>query len=128
VSVQLNHIIVPAKDKSASAKFAATILGLEVGAPWGPFLPVRTNNGVTLDFVDAVDFNTHHCAFLMNDQEFDAALARLNGMGVKFYADFIRERSGEINHLYGGRGFYFDDPAGHLFEIITKPYGPVPEM
>jgi catechol 2,3-dioxygenase-like lactoylglutathione lyase family enzyme len=128
VSIQLNHIIVPAKDKSASAKFLAVVLGLEVGAQWGPFLPVRTSNGVTLDFVDATDFNTHHCAFLVNDQEFDAALARLSELGVKFYGDFMRQRSGEINHLYGGRGAYFDDPAGHLFEIITQPYGPVPEM
>lgn len=23
---------------------------------------------------------------------------------------------------FGGRGVYFDDPNGHLFEIITRPY------
>jgi hypothetical protein len=23
----------------------------------------------------------------------------------------------------GGRGVFFDDPNGHLFEIITTPYG-----
>jgi hypothetical protein len=23
----------------------------------------------------------------------------------------------------GGRGVYFDDPAGHYLEIITRPYG-----
>jgi hypothetical protein len=46
---------------------------------------------------------------------------------VAFYADFGRGGRGEINHLYGGRGVYFDDPNGHLFELITQPYGPVPE-
>jgi len=34
---------------------------------------------------------------------------------------------GEINHYYGGRGVYFDTPDGNLFEIITQPYGAVPE-
>jgi catechol 2,3-dioxygenase-like lactoylglutathione lyase family enzyme len=27
------------------------------------------------------------------------------------------------NHRDGGRGLYFDDPDGHLLEIITRPYG-----
>ena len=29
----------------------------------------------------------------------------------------------EINTNHGGRGVYFDDPAGHHFELITQPYG-----
>jgi len=28
-----------------------------------------------------------------------------------------------INHRDGGRGLYFQDPGGHLLEIITRPYG-----
>ena len=128
MSVALNHIIVPAREKWASAKFLAGILGLEIGSQWGPFVPLRTSNGVTVDFVDASDFETHHCAFLVTEQEFDEALARLRDKNVAFYADFMRRKSGEINHLYGGRGVYFDSPEGHLFEIITQPYGPAPEM
>jgi hypothetical protein len=34
----------------------------------------------------------------------------------------------QLNHLYGGRGFYFDDPNGDLLELITRPYRPVPEQ
>jgi catechol 2,3-dioxygenase-like lactoylglutathione lyase family enzyme len=128
MSVQLNHIIVPAKEKWASASFLAAILGLEVGPQWGPFAPIRTGNGVTIDFVDATHFESHHCAFLVAEEEFDAALVRLRDKGIAFYADFMRNKSGEINHLYGGRGVYFDSPEGHLFEIITQPYGPTPEM
>ncbi len=33
----------------------------------------------------------------------------------------------EINHLYGGRGVYFDDLDRHLMEVITQPYGDTPE-
>ena len=128
MSIQLNHIIVPAKEKCTSANFLAAILGLEVGPQWGPFAPLRTSNGVTIDFVDATDFETHHCAFLVSEAEFDAALTRLREKGIAFYADFMRKKSGNINHLYGGRGAYFDGPDGHLFEIITQPYGPTAEM
>ena len=127
MSVQLNHIIVPAKEKWNSARFLAAILGLEVGPQWGPFVPLRTSNGVTIDFVDSSEFETHHCAFLVSEEEFEGALGRMRERGIGFYADFMRERRGETNHLYGGRGVYFDDPSGHLLEIITQPYGPTPE-
>jgi catechol 2,3-dioxygenase-like lactoylglutathione lyase family enzyme len=126
MSVELNHTIIPAKDKWASAKFLADILNLEAGPEWGHFVPVKTGNGVTLDFSDSEGFRPQHYAFLVSEAEFDAALARIRASGVKHYANFRRERPGEINHLYGGRGVYFDDPNGHLLELITRPYGPVP--
>jgi hypothetical protein len=31
----LNHLIIPAKDKDASAKFLANVLSVEVGQQWG---------------------------------------------------------------------------------------------
>ena len=39
-SVELNHTIVHARDPDGSAAFLARILGLEVGAQWGPFVPL----------------------------------------------------------------------------------------
>src|SRR5471032_3149400 len=62
---ELNHLIVPARDKQASAAFLAAILGVEAGPAWGHFMPVRTANGVTLDFVDSKDVRTQHYAFLV---------------------------------------------------------------
>jgi hypothetical protein len=44
MTVELNHTIIPAKDKWASAKFLADILGLEAGPEWSHFVPVRTSN------------------------------------------------------------------------------------
>lgn len=43
--------------------------------------------------------------------------------GLSYWADPGRRVAGEINHHFGGRGVYFEDPSGHLMEIITKPYG-----
>ncbi len=90
---------------------------------WGPFVPVRTANGVTLDFVDSKDVRTQHYAFLVDDKEFDAGLARLKKDGTKIYAGPHKESPGEINHHDGGRGVYFEDPNGHLLELITTVYG-----
>jgi catechol 2,3-dioxygenase-like lactoylglutathione lyase family enzyme len=127
MATELNHMIIPAKDKPASAHFLAQILGLSVAPEWGPFVPIRTSNGVVLDFAEETEVRAMHCAFLVGDAEFDAALARLEALGVTFYADFNKAGRGMVNCLYGGRGVYFDDPNGHLFELITKPYGATPE-
>lgn len=123
VMAALNHIIIPARDKDASAQFLAEILGVKPEGQWGPFRPVKTSNGVTLDFVDSKDVRTQHYAFLVDDKEFDAAFDRLKQAGITYYADPHKNDRGRINHHWGGRGVYFDDPNGHLLELITKPYG-----
>jgi catechol 2,3-dioxygenase-like lactoylglutathione lyase family enzyme len=125
MSIQLNHTIVHARDNKESAAFLAGILGLEVGAEWGPFVPVATANGVTLDFATVSEgpITVQHYAFLVSDEEFDAAFARIQEQGLTYYAGPHGEGVGEINHHDGGRGVYFRDPGGHGMEIITRPYG-----
>ncbi len=120
MSVELNHIIVPAHDKHAAAAFLAGILGLPVGAPTGPFVPVQVDNGVTLDYADRADFTGQHCAFLVGDEEFDRAFQRIRDAGLTYWADPGHQQPGEINHRWGGRGVYFADPGGHNMEILTR--------
>jgi catechol 2,3-dioxygenase-like lactoylglutathione lyase family enzyme len=122
MSIEVNHIIIPATDKAASARFLADILGVEAGAPWGPFWPVQVGP-VTLDFGDATDIRSMHVAFLVDDATFDTACQRLRDTDAATYADPFRRQPGQINHRDGGRGIYFDDPDGHYFELITAPYG-----
>ncbi|MFF5705027.1 VOC family protein [Streptomyces sp. NPDC012794] len=125
MSVQLNHTIVHSLDNKRSAAFLADILGLEVGPEWGPFVPVSTANGVTLDFaaVPAESITPQHYAFLVSEEEFDSAFEKIRASGVEYFADPHGKHPGEINHNDGGRGVYFLDPAGHGMEIITRPYG-----
>ncbi|TJZ58828.1 VOC family protein [Streptomyces piniterrae] len=125
MSVELNHTIICSRDSRASAEFLANILDLQVGTESGPFIPVATSNGVTLDFatVDAESITMQHYAFLVSEEEFDAALARIKEAGLTYCADPRMERVGEINHHHGGRGVYFLDPSGHGLEILTQPYG-----
>ena len=124
MTVQLNHTIVAAHDKKASARFLADILGLEVSPQYGPFIPVEIPNGVTLDYVDSPDTITpQHYAFLVSEDDFDTIFGRIQEAGLTYWADPYHRRTGEINHNDGGRGTYFDDPNGHNLEILTRPYG-----
>ncbi|WP_369395237.1 VOC family protein [Streptomyces sp. CG1] len=123
-AVQLNHTAVYASDRHLSAEFVAAILGLKVGAPFGPFLPVDLGNGVTLDYYEKRDepIQSQHYAFLVPEEQFDAMIARLEAAGVTYYADPGHTEPGRNNRLFGGRGAYFDDPDGHNMEIMTRPY------
>jgi catechol 2,3-dioxygenase-like lactoylglutathione lyase family enzyme len=122
--VQLNHTVVHASDRHLSAEFLAVILGLKVGAPFGPFLPVDLGNAVTLDYYEKRDepIQSQHYAFLLPDEQFDGVISRLEAVGVTYYADPRRTEPGRINDLFGGRGVYFDDPDGHNMEAMTRPY------
>jgi catechol 2,3-dioxygenase-like lactoylglutathione lyase family enzyme len=126
--VDLNHTIIAARDKHASARWLADLLGLQVSPPYGPFVPVETSNGVALDFMDADPQRIvpQHYAFLVSEDEFDAIFARLQQAGITHYADPGFTRAEQINRNDGGRGTYFADPDGHAMEIITVPYGGAP--
>ncbi|GHK00674.1 VOC family protein [Streptomyces sp. NPDC003753] len=124
MSVELNHTIVAAHDKEASARFLADLLGLKVAPPFGPFTPVEIPNGVTLDYMETTGSITpQHYAFLVSEDDFDVIFARIRDRGLRYWADPYHHRPGEINHNDGGRGAYFDDPNGHNMEILTRPYG-----
>ncbi|GGQ71994.1 VOC family protein [Streptomyces asoensis] len=123
-TVRLDHTAVYATDRRLSAEFLAAVLELEVGAPFGPFLPVDLGNGVTLDYYEKRDepIQSQHYAFLVPDARFDAMIARLEAVGVTYYADPGHTEPGRVNRLFGGRGAYFPDPDGHNMEIMTRPY------
>jgi catechol 2,3-dioxygenase-like lactoylglutathione lyase family enzyme len=124
MAVQLNHTIVHARDKEASALFLAEILGLPTPTPFGPFMTVDTANGVTLDYADTDgEIASQHYAFLVSEDEFDQIFGRIQERALAYWADPRHVLPGEINTNDGGRGVYFDDPDGHNLEIITRPYG-----
>ena len=124
MTVQLNHTIVNARDRHASAAFLARILGLPAPTAYGPFAVVDLANGVSLDFADdAGAIRTQHYAFLVTDEEFDAILGRIVERGLDYWADPHHRRSNVVNTNDGGRGLYWSDPDGHNLEIITRPYG-----
>ena len=125
MSVRLDHTIVSARDKQVSAEFLAEILGLPAPVRMGPFVAVRVDDGVALDFADSGDdVRPQHYAFAISDAEFDEAFGRIRARGLAYWADPYRTRPGEIRQHDGSRGVYFEDPSGHFLEILTRPAEP----
>jgi catechol 2,3-dioxygenase-like lactoylglutathione lyase family enzyme len=120
IAVEVNRIVIPAKDKRATAALLAYVLGLKVEADAGHFVRIRGSDGLTLDFSQPTACWAFQCALLVSDAEFDDALSRIHSGAIDFYAGFDRTGRGEINHLHGARHIYFDDPNGHLFELIEQ--------
>jgi catechol 2,3-dioxygenase-like lactoylglutathione lyase family enzyme len=124
MSISLNHTIVNVRDKHASAQFLVDILGLEQPTTYGPFVVVRVDNDVSLDYADDHGApHPQHYAFLVSEAEFDEIHSRIVARGLTFWADPFHRRQGEVNTADGGRGLYWQDPDGHNLEIITVPYG-----
>ncbi len=119
--ITLNHTIVPAHDKVASAKFFARMFGLPFDeSAAGYFAPVQVNETLTLDFDDDVDrFDVHHYAFKMSEAEFDAIFGRIQAEGIPYGAEPHSRDDMKINRRGGGRGVYFCDPNGHILELLT---------
>jgi extradiol dioxygenase family protein len=126
MTISFNHTIVAAHDKTASATFLTELFGLEDPVPFGHFLTVAVANDVSLDYADVSadqEIRPQHYAFLVSEDDFDAIYGRIRDRDMQHWADPRGSRPNEINHRDGGRGVYFQDPAGHYLEILTRPYG-----
>src|SRR5262245_39520626 len=116
----LHRVVVRATDPRTSARFLAEILDLPVPADAGGAVSVQTANAVTLDFVhDGAPFPEQRCGFLVDDETFDAGLRRLREQRACIWADAGRHRPDQIDGLHRGRRVFFDDPDGHLMELVT---------
>ena len=121
MSIELNHIIIPARSKWASATFLASILDVPAGPQQELFVPVKVSNGVTLDYVDGERFHPHHCAFLASEAEFDAAYARIRSTGITYYAGPHHQRPGEIGHLRAAGTSTSTTPTGTISKSSLGP-------
>ena len=120
MAITLNHTIVPARDKVASAKFFARLFGLKRGRT-DYFAPVRVNKSLTLLFDDDTKLASHHYAFHVSEREFDAIFARIKKAKLVYGSAPWSPEDGKLNDWGGGRGVYFKDPNGHLLELMTVP-------
>lgn len=125
MSVQLDHAIVPSRDRKAAAALLAFILGV----PWagasafGPFCPVYVNDGLTLDFDQAEgEFPVQHYCFRVSEAEFDGIVGRLEARTIDYRSLPHGPADGKINTAYGGRIVYWSNPDGHVWEALTVSY------
>ena len=131
MTLELDHTIVFARDREASAALLAALLDV----PWsthgaGPFCPVFVNDGLTLD-VDQVDgaFPIQHFCFRVDDAAFDGLLGRLAARGIAWRSTPFGPVDHCVNTQHGGRIAYWSEPDGHVWEALTtsharRPVGP----
>lgn len=128
MAIELDHTIVPTRNKLASAALLAELLGV----PWaptgpGPFAPVYVNAGLTLDFIDTdEDFPVYHFCFRVSETEFDAILVRLQARGIAYRSSVRGPEDMQVNTDYGGRMLYWNVPDGHQWEMLTVSYARQP--
>ena len=121
MAIVLDHTIVPAKDKVAAAEFFAEIFGLTVKPGQGFFAQVQVNESLTFDFADAPQPESHHYAFHVSEAEFEAIFGRVQAREIPYGSGPFNHTDGQLYTRRGGRGFYFEDPNGHLLEVMTVP-------
>ncbi len=123
MTIELNHTIVPARDKEESAHFYERIFGFKYEGPLGHFAPIRIpSQSLTLDFDNREGFQSQHYAFKVSEEEFDEIFGRVRDAGLEYGSGPRTPTDMEINHWNGGRGVYFRDPNGHLLELLTRDY------
>ena len=125
MSIHLDHMIVPTKDRKASARLLGTLLGV----PWaeqasvGPFSPVFVNDGLTIDFDEWVDPvpKLHYC-FRVAPADFELILERLRSAGMAYRSQPFGDDDHQVNPAFGGRLCYWSEPDGHTWELLTVSY------
>ncbi|HEY1130179.1 MAG TPA: VOC family protein [Roseateles sp.] len=122
---QLDHLIVPAKNRVASAK----LLGHLLGVPWaeqaavGPFSPVYVSDSLTLDFDEWPEpVPKQHYCFRVSEEEFDAILGRIKVAGLAYRSSPVGGDDYKVNLAFGGKLVYWSEPDGHAWEILTVSY------
>jgi catechol 2,3-dioxygenase-like lactoylglutathione lyase family enzyme len=130
MAVTLHHLIVPAKDKLASAQLFAEIFGLTVKPSEGRFAQVPVDEHLTIDFADdehtrgilhfvPEQLESHHYAFHVTDEEFDGIFGRMKAKGLAYGSGPTKDTDGQVADRRGGRAVYFRELNGHLLEVMT---------
>jgi catechol 2,3-dioxygenase-like lactoylglutathione lyase family enzyme len=122
MALTLDHLIVPARDPIASARLLAELLDVPWDAEGGHFTPVYVNETLTLDFAGHDRFDSHHYCFRVSEAEFDAIFGRLKAHGLPYRSQPNGRDDMQINRRLGGRNVYWNDPNGHVWEILTVSY------
>ena len=124
MTIELDHTIVPARDKVAAARQLAELLGVAWAASGlGPFAPVHVNDGLTLDFIDTDEaFPIYHFCFRVSQAEFDAILGRIRAAGIAYRSSVRGPVDLQVSTEFGGNGVYWNEPEGHQWEMLTVSY------
>lgn len=130
MTVELDHTIIPVRNRAAAAELLAYLLNVpwEASGNIGPFSPVYVNDGLTLDFDEADgSYPVLHYCFRVSEKEFDEILGRITAKGIDYRSTPNGRADMKVNTHHGGRNVYWNEPDGHVWEILTVSYARQPE-
>src|SRR3546814_15361573 len=88
--VTLNHTIVHARDKKATAEFLTSIIGLPAHRELSHFTVVQVGE-TSLDLIQTDEpISSRHFAFLVSEAAFDDIFGRIKKRGLTFWAEIGR--------------------------------------
>jgi catechol 2,3-dioxygenase-like lactoylglutathione lyase family enzyme len=122
--VQLDHIMIPSRNKQAAARQLAAVLGVEwAPARVGPFAAVHVNDGLTIDFDEwQQDFPKGHYCFRVTEAEFQTILDRIRAAGIEYRSLPHGPEDNKVNTSLGSKIVYWGQPDGHVWELLTVSY------
>jgi len=122
--IELDHAIVPSRDRKIAAQRLAAILDVPWGeSGFGPFSAVYVSGGLTLDFDQAeAGFPVLHFCFRVSEGAFDGIVERLRTQGVAYRSSPHGPADRQVNTHHGGRIVYWAEPDGHVWEALTVSY------
>ena len=124
MTVYLDHLMVPSRNKVVSAKQLAELLGV----PWsetsvGPFAAVYVNEELTLDFDEWTDpIPMIHYCFRVSEEDFFTILERIKAAGIPYRSNVHGPVDFQIDTQHGGNIVYWNEPDGHQWEMLTVSY------
>lgn len=124
MAIELDHLMVPSRNKIAAAKLLAHLLGVAWSeAAVGPFSAVYVSDGLTLDFDEWTEPvpPIHYC-FRVSDADFTAILARIQAAGIAYRSNVHGAVDFSVDTAHGGKIVYWNEPDGHQWEMLTVSY------
>ena len=131
--MDINHALIPSKNKIEAAMFFADIMGLEVGEI-GHFAPVRISEGFVMDFANSDDVTLWypegghiarmHYAFKVTEEEFDDIFGRVEARAIRYGSGpgpgTLYDM--QVGYRPEGRCVYCDDLNGRSMELMMNPW------
>ena len=119
----LNHLALPVKDPERSAPFYANLFNMEITSSSPDIGFLKTIGSTDMIALKRSDIevvssrDTMHFGFIVDPEQFDAALRTIEEKSVK--------KVSEPNERGLGRYIFIEDPDGYtieIFEYLSPPY------
>jgi hypothetical protein len=136
MDITLDHLIVPAHDRVQTARLLAQIFDVPwneeaaLNVPWRAaptsrrFSVVFVNEQLSLE-IDEIEepIRPAHFCFRMNEDMLKQIAQRLTLLGITYRSTPLGTPDGQMYRLdNGGCGFYWSEPDGHVWEVLTASY------